>query len=138
MKTAARLVLYDDILDPKDVFSLIALTSYYNQFYAQTSRAFIRLESLETLAEKDREVRRQSAMHETMDRDGVLFCRRSPTLPCAFLLCNPLWTLALVRIPALTATVTLASMIGTLLLSYGRCSIVAQLARSDVAGTYLA
>jgi WD repeat-containing protein 35 len=57
MKTAARLVLYDDILDPKDVFSLIALTSYYNQFYAQTSRAFIRLESLESLTEKDREVR---------------------------------------------------------------------------------
>jgi predicted metal-dependent enzyme (double-stranded beta helix superfamily) len=64
MKTAARLVLYDDILDPKDVFSLIALTSYYNQFYAQTSRAFIRLESLESLTEKDREVKGHLALFD--------------------------------------------------------------------------
>ena len=59
MKTALRLANYEDIIDPKDVYSLIALTAYYNQYYAIASRAFIKLESLPSLAPKEREVRQQ-------------------------------------------------------------------------------
>jgi hypothetical protein len=56
MKTALRLCNYEDVLDPKDVYSLVALTSFYNQYYAVSSRAFIKLESLESLSPKEREV----------------------------------------------------------------------------------
>ncbi len=56
MKTASRLSIYEDILDARDIYSVIALTSYYNGYYAQTSKAFIRLETLEGATEKDAEV----------------------------------------------------------------------------------
>jgi WD repeat-containing protein 35 len=56
MKTALRLANYEDILEPKDVHSLIALTAYYNEYYAISSRAFIKLESLPNLTPKEREV----------------------------------------------------------------------------------
>ena len=56
MKTALRLANYEDILDPKDIYSLVALTSFYNQYYAIASRAFIKLESLPSLSPKEREV----------------------------------------------------------------------------------
>lgn len=46
MKTALRLPDYEDILPPKDIYSLIALTAYYNKHYGQCSRAFIKLETL--------------------------------------------------------------------------------------------
>lgn len=49
MITAQRLTQYEDILDPKDIYSLIALTSYYSQYYNIASRALIRLEHLDTL-----------------------------------------------------------------------------------------
>lgn len=31
MRTALRLSKYEDVLDPKDIYSLIALTSFYNK-----------------------------------------------------------------------------------------------------------
>jgi WD repeat-containing protein 35 len=46
MKTSLRLIEYEDILDSKDIYSLIALTSYYNKYYGQCSRAFIKLEGM--------------------------------------------------------------------------------------------
>ncbi len=42
-----RLQDYEDILPPKDIYSLIALTAYFNKFYGQCSRAFIKLETLQ-------------------------------------------------------------------------------------------
>jgi WD repeat-containing protein 35 len=45
MKTALRLQEYEDVLNPVDVSSLIALTAFYNRHYQQCSQAFIRLES---------------------------------------------------------------------------------------------
>ncbi len=47
MKTSLRLIDYDDIIDAKEIYSLIALTAVYNKFYGQASRAFIKLESLD-------------------------------------------------------------------------------------------
>lgn len=46
MKTALRLQDYEDIIAPKDIYSLIALTAYYNKHYGQCSKAFIKLETL--------------------------------------------------------------------------------------------
>ena len=46
LRTALRLTEYEDVLDPKAVHSLIALCAYYNGFFGQCSKAFIRLEQL--------------------------------------------------------------------------------------------
>eukprot|EP00658_Telonema_sp_P-2_P057526 TRINITY_DN4596_c0_g6_i3.p1 TRINITY_DN4596_c0_g6~~TRINITY_DN4596_c0_g6_i3.p1 ORF type:complete len:1179 (-),score=268.48 TRINITY_DN4596_c0_g6_i3:50-3586(-) len=46
MRTALRLRVYEDILPAKEIYSLIALTAYYNKSFAQCSKAFIKLESL--------------------------------------------------------------------------------------------
>ncbi|CAE7432828.1 Wdr35 [Symbiodinium pilosum] len=45
MKTSLRLAEYEDILDTQTIYSLIALTTYYNKFYMQCSKAFIKLEA---------------------------------------------------------------------------------------------
>jgi WD repeat-containing protein 35 len=45
MRTAMRLSKYEHILDPVDVHSLVALTSYYNGYFEQCSRAFTKLET---------------------------------------------------------------------------------------------
>jgi WD repeat-containing protein 35 len=45
MKTAIRLQEYEDILDVQTIYSLIALTTYYNKFFMQCSKAFIKLEA---------------------------------------------------------------------------------------------
>jgi WD repeat-containing protein 35 len=47
MKTSLRLMDYDEFIDVKEIYSLIALTSLYNKFYGQASRAFIKLEALD-------------------------------------------------------------------------------------------
>jgi WD repeat-containing protein 35 len=44
--TSLQLRAYDDIIDPRDVYSLIALAAMYNGAWGQCSKAFIELESL--------------------------------------------------------------------------------------------
>jgi len=47
MATAARLAaLYEDVLPPRDVYSLLALASFRAGFFGLASRAFIRLEAV--------------------------------------------------------------------------------------------
>jgi WD repeat-containing protein 35 len=53
--TACRLRLYEDVLDPRDIHSLIALAAYYNGYYGVASRALIRLEHLDSLTAAQRE-----------------------------------------------------------------------------------
>lgn len=50
MKTSLRLMDYDDLIEPRDIYSLIALSALYNKFYGQASRAFIKLEALDGAA----------------------------------------------------------------------------------------
>jgi hypothetical protein len=57
MKTALRLGNYEDILEPKEIYSLIALSAFYNQYYGVSSKAFIKLESLPNLTPRERDVR---------------------------------------------------------------------------------
>jgi len=54
MKTALRLSEYEDILDVQTIYSLIALTTYYNKFFMQCSKAFIKLEASSDVPEEMR------------------------------------------------------------------------------------
>ena len=47
MCTAMRLIDSEEILDPVDIYSLIAIAAYYAKHFGQCSKAFIRLETLE-------------------------------------------------------------------------------------------
>jgi hypothetical protein len=49
MITAMRLKLYEDVLGADDVSSLVALTSFHAGFYEQTSNAFLKLETHESV-----------------------------------------------------------------------------------------
>jgi len=55
MKTALRLAMFEDILEPRDIYSMIALTSFHAKYYSQCSKAFIRLETLKELSQEDRD-----------------------------------------------------------------------------------
>lgn len=46
MKTCLHLRDYEGILDPEDIYGLLALASCANRAFATCSRAFIRLEAL--------------------------------------------------------------------------------------------
>jgi len=70
MKTAMRLVEYEKELGTKEVYQLIALTSYFNQAFRQCSRAFVKLERLEELTQKERESFEQLAIN--------LFAKNTP------------------------------------------------------------
>eukprot|EP00747_Dinoflagellata_sp_TGD_P185914 gnl/TRDRNA2_/TRDRNA2_42708_c0_seq1.p1 gnl/TRDRNA2_/TRDRNA2_42708_c0~~gnl/TRDRNA2_/TRDRNA2_42708_c0_seq1.p1 ORF type:complete len:1239 (+),score=279.59 gnl/TRDRNA2_/TRDRNA2_42708_c0_seq1:153-3869(+) len=54
MKTAIRLGEYEDILDTQSIYSLIALTTYYNKYFMQCSKAFIKLEAASDVPEEMR------------------------------------------------------------------------------------
>ena len=62
MECAKELVQYDDILDPKRVYSLLALTAFYNERFSSCSNAFVKLESLEGLSSDERRVYQNLAM----------------------------------------------------------------------------
>ncbi len=50
MKTSLALIDYDDLLDPMEVYLLLALSSYLAEYYAVCSKAFMRLEAMQTLS----------------------------------------------------------------------------------------
>lgn len=45
MKTSIKLCEYDDILEPRDIYSLLCLTSIRNKFYGICSKAFVKVRS---------------------------------------------------------------------------------------------
>ena len=55
MKTSIRLAEYEDVLDPKDIYSLVALTAYHNSYFGICSRAFIKLETMTGIEDEERE-----------------------------------------------------------------------------------
>jgi len=46
MRTALRLREYETVLPAAEVYALIALTAFYGKYYAQCSKAFIRLQAM--------------------------------------------------------------------------------------------
>lgn len=81
MKTSLRLSEYEDILDTQTIYSLIALTTYYNKFFAQCSRAFIKLEASSDVSD---EMRTKFA-----DLALSIFTRNAPRDPASHMLPCP-------------------------------------------------
>ncbi|XP_042899880.1 WD repeat-containing protein 35 isoform X2 [Parasteatoda tepidariorum] len=81
MKTALHLREYDDILNPEDIYSLLALSSCANRAFATCSSAFMRLESLESLTPEEKSKYESLAAeifvkHPPKDsRNNVVHCR---------------------------------------------------------------
>ena len=55
MRTAIKLCEYDDILEERDVYSLLILCSLHSNFFGVCSRAFVKLETIPTLPEQERD-----------------------------------------------------------------------------------
>jgi WD repeat-containing protein 35 len=55
MRTALHLRKFEDVIDAKEIYSFLALAAFYAQFYAQCSKAFIKLESMKEFTEAKRE-----------------------------------------------------------------------------------
>ena len=55
MKCALRVAEHDEVIEPKEAFSLVAITAYYCSHFGQCSKAFVRLESLPGLTQAERE-----------------------------------------------------------------------------------
>lgn len=53
MKTSIKLCEYDDILEPRNIYSLLCITSLKNNFFGICSKAFVKLETLEVIDAKD-------------------------------------------------------------------------------------
>ncbi|EQC32501.1 hypothetical protein SDRG_09827 [Saprolegnia diclina VS20] len=62
LRTSLKLGAYDDLLDGREVYSLIAVAAYYTKYYEQCSRAFINLESV-LGTEKEKEALEALALH---------------------------------------------------------------------------
>ncbi|XP_064652091.1 WD repeat-containing protein 35-like [Lineus longissimus] len=70
MRTAMLLRDYEDIVNPEAVYSLLALASCANRAFGSASKAFIKLESLENMAEEQREQYEELALE--------IFTKHSP------------------------------------------------------------
>jgi WD repeat-containing protein 35 len=66
MKTALRLTEYEDVLDAKEIYSLVALACFYNKYYGQCSRAFIKLEGLPIGEAKDQITKEESDKYKQL------------------------------------------------------------------------
>jgi len=55
MKSALALVNYDDLLDPMEVYSLLALSSYLAEYYGVCNKAFMKLESIPSLSQDEQQ-----------------------------------------------------------------------------------
>lgn len=75
MKTSIRLMEYEKELDTKEVYSLIALSSYYNKCYKEASKAFVKLERLPNISKQERDKYESIALS--------MFSRHAPNdAPC--------------------------------------------------------
>ncbi len=55
MRTAIKLCEYDDILEQRDVYSLLILCSLHSNFFGVCSKAFVKLETVSGLPEQERD-----------------------------------------------------------------------------------
>ena len=82
MKTALRLMDYEDFLDQEDIYSLIALTSCANKNLAIASRAFIKLETLESIPE-DRRIQYLELSTDLFSKHVPKESRNIPKVECS-------------------------------------------------------
>lgn len=62
MRTALRLTEYEDVLDTRDIYSVVALTTFHAKYLGECSRAFIKLESLDNATADEKEQYKKLAM----------------------------------------------------------------------------
>lgn len=62
MRTALHLREYEDVLEPLEIYSFVALASFYNKFFGQCSKAFIKLESSPSIPKERHEIFADLAM----------------------------------------------------------------------------
>ena len=55
MRTSIRLADYEEILELKDIYSLIGLTTFYNKHYRECSKAFTKLETMKGINQEIRD-----------------------------------------------------------------------------------
>ncbi len=55
LKTALRLTQYEKEIEAKEIYRLIALSSFLNKSYKESSKALSKLENLNTLTKEERE-----------------------------------------------------------------------------------
>ncbi|XP_021346413.1 WD repeat-containing protein 35-like isoform X1 [Mizuhopecten yessoensis] len=70
MRTTLFLREYDDIIDAVDIYALLALTSSANKAFGTCSKAFIKLETLDTLPQDQRQAYEELALE--------IFTKKSP------------------------------------------------------------
>ena len=70
MKTALRLSEYEKELNTKEVYSLVALSAYYNNCFKECSKAFVKLERMNGIPEVERQAYESIAL--------AIFSRHSP------------------------------------------------------------
>ena len=66
------MIEYEKELDTKEVYSLLALAAYHNKCYRECSKAFVKLERLPGLTQKERENYEQVAIN-LFSRYGLTF-----------------------------------------------------------------
>ena len=54
LKCALRLQDYENTLDPRKIYSLIAIAAYYNKSFKEASRAFTKLEGLKNITAEEK------------------------------------------------------------------------------------
>jgi WD repeat-containing protein 35 len=79
LKTSLRLQEYEDVLEAKEIYSLIALSAFYNKYYGQCSRAFIKLEGL-TIGDGRDEITKEDA-EKYKDLALSIFIKYAPQDP---------------------------------------------------------
>lgn len=55
MKTAMRLIEYEKELSTREVYSLVALACFFNKCFRECSKAFVKLERLPEMTQKERD-----------------------------------------------------------------------------------
>jgi len=62
LKTSLRLSEYENILETRDIYSLIALAAYYSGYYKECSKALVKLENIQGQSEEDKEAYEELAV----------------------------------------------------------------------------
>jgi WD repeat-containing protein 35 len=83
MKTAIRCAEFEDVLEARDIYSLIALTAYHASYFGICSRAFIKLETLPNVTEQFSDAIQTLALNIFMDQSP----RNPANLPQCYTAC---------------------------------------------------
>ena len=63
VNSAMRLLEYEEILDIRDICSVIGLTAFYSRNFGLCSKAFIKLESMESVSKEQRKQYQEAAVN---------------------------------------------------------------------------